>query len=103
MTAVVSAAELTIALVLFPAVRYLRLVLRSTFRYKGSWWRPRLLYSRSKRAILARHPGRNALKKKTSSDSGSSTTPRRRRRHAVQYLLIFVGCVLVVDALVGDK
>ena len=45
-----------------------------------------------------------ALKKKaSSSDSGSSTTPRRRRRHAVQYLLIFVGCVLVIDALVGDK
>jgi cell division protein FtsB len=44
------------------------------------------------------------LKKKTvSSDSGSSTTPRRRRRHAVQYVLIFIGCVLVIDALVGDK
>ena len=42
-------------------------------------------------------------KKASSSDSGSSTTPRGRRRHAVQYLLIFVGCVLVVDALVGDK
>ena len=44
------------------------------------------------------------MKKQTStSDSGSSSTPRGRRRHAVQYLLIFIGCVLVIDALVGDK
>jgi cell division protein FtsB len=28
---------------------------------------------------------------------------RRRGRRAVQYLLVFVGCVLVVDALVGEK
>lgn len=26
-----------------------------------------------------------------------------RRRRAVQYVLVFVGCVLFVDALVGDK
>jgi len=43
------------------------------------------------------------LKKTPSSDSGSSATPRRRRRRAVQYLLIFVGGILVIDALVGDK
>lgn len=44
--------------------------------------------------------------KKTSepgSSTGSSTTPRGKRRRAVQYLLVFVGCVLVIDALVGDK
>lgn len=28
---------------------------------------------------------------------------RRRGRRAVQYLLVFVGCVLVLDALVGEK
>jgi len=28
---------------------------------------------------------------------------RRRRRRAVQYLLVFAGGVLIVDALVGDK
>ena len=28
---------------------------------------------------------------------------RSRGRRAVQYLLVFVGCVLVVDALVGEK
>ena len=31
----------------------------------------------------------------------SASLPRRRR--AVQYLLLFVGCILVVDALVGEK
>jgi cell division protein FtsB len=28
---------------------------------------------------------------------------RRRGRRAVQYLLVFIGCVLVLDALVGEK
>jgi cell division protein FtsB len=28
---------------------------------------------------------------------------RHRGRRAVQYVLVFVGCVLVIDALVGDK
>jgi cell division protein FtsB len=41
------------------------------------------------------------LKKAASPDS--TTTPRRRRRRAVQYLLIFVGAVLMIDALVGEK
>jgi len=31
------------------------------------------------------------------------TTPARLRRRAVQYVLVFIGCVIVVDALVGDK
>jgi cell division protein FtsB len=31
----------------------------------------------------------------------STSVPRRRR--AVQYVLLFVGCILVVDALVGEK
>lgn len=31
-----------------------------------------------------------------------ASAPARRRR-AVQYALVFLGCVLVVDALVGDK
>ena len=33
----------------------------------------------------------------------SSLARRRRRRRAVQYLLVFAGCVLVIDAFVGDK
>jgi len=41
-------------------------------------------------------------KSSTSSESGG-TTGRPRPRRAVQYLLLFVGGVLVVNALVGDK
>jgi cell division protein FtsB len=33
----------------------------------------------------------------------SSAPRRRRRRRAVQYVLVLVGCIIVVDALVGDK
>ncbi|MEQ1731345.1 MAG: septum formation initiator family protein [Vicinamibacterales bacterium] len=32
----------------------------------------------------------------------AATSPTRRRR-AVQFALVFIGCVLIVDALVGDK
>jgi cell division protein FtsB len=39
---------------------------------------------------------------KPSSSAGSSTL-RSRGRRALQYLLVFVGCVLVLDALVGEK
>jgi cell division protein FtsB len=42
------------------------------------------------------------MKKSRATADTTSTAPRRRRR-AVQYLLVFVGCVLVVDALVGEK
>src|ERR1043166_3377648 len=42
---------------------------------------------------------------KVSRPSGSEpdATPRRRRRRAIQYVLVFIGCVLFADALVGDK
>ena len=57
------------------------------------------LYSGSKRGILPRgyvkHPAKG-------SESGA-VTGRRRGRRAVQYVLILVGGVLIVDALVGDK
>ena len=33
----------------------------------------------------------------------SSAPRRRRRRRAIQYVLVLVGCVIVVDALVGEK
>jgi cell division protein FtsB len=29
--------------------------------------------------------------------------PPKRRRRAVEYVLIFIGCVLVIDSLVGEK
>jgi len=44
------------------------------------------------------------VKKKASKPASASTPDKRRRgRRAVQYLLVFVGCVLVLDALVGEK
>lgn len=43
------------------------------------------------------------MKKAANLAESSVTTGRRRRRQAVQYLLVFVGCVLMVDAFVGDK
>jgi cell division protein FtsB len=39
--------------------------------------------------------------KKTRTSPATSSTPRHRR--AVQYLLVFAGCVMLVDALVGEK
>ena len=41
--------------------------------------------------------------KQTSKRSESAGSSPNRRRRAVQYLLLGVGLVLVVDALVGDK
>ena len=38
------------------------------------------------------------------TDKGlSASTKGNRRRRMVQYLIVFVGCVLVIDSLVGDK
>ena len=41
--------------------------------------------------------------KKTPAATTTTTTPRRRRRRAVQYVVLLIGCLVVVDALVGDK
>ena len=42
--------------------------------------------------------------KKASSPSRSSTgTARRRGRRAIEYALLLIGCVVFVDALVGEK
>lgn len=43
------------------------------------------------------------MKKPSRKPASGATTGRGRGRRAVQYLLVLVGCVLVVDALVGDK
>jgi cell division protein FtsB len=44
------------------------------------------------------------VKKKTSKPSSTSISNLRRRgRRGVQYLLVFVGAVLILDALVGEK
>jgi cell division protein FtsB len=56
------------------------------------------LYSRSKRGILARHDV-----KKLSPPDSASQQPRRRRRRAIQYALVFVGCIVIIQGLVGEK
>jgi cell division protein FtsB len=45
------------------------------------------------------------LVKKSRTTPSTPTTAARRRRHrrTIQYVLVFIGCVIVVDALVGDK
>ena len=44
------------------------------------------------------------MKKARSSKAEPITSgPRRRRRRAIQYALVLVGCVIVVDALVGER
>ena len=44
------------------------------------------------------------MKKRTSDASTTtSTQPRRRRGRIVRYLIVAVGCVLIIDALVGDR
>ncbi|MGH9959122.1 MAG: FtsB family cell division protein [Pyrinomonadaceae bacterium] len=39
----------------------------------------------------------------SADDRSIRTPPRTRGRRALQYLLVFVSCVLVVDAVVGEK
>jgi cell division protein FtsB len=40
---------------------------------------------------------------RSSPSSTSSTAPPRRHRRAVQYVLLFIGCVILVNALIGDN
>jgi cell division protein FtsB len=43
------------------------------------------------------------MKTAAPSSSSGSQTLRRRGRRVVQYLILFVGCVLLLDGLVGEK
>jgi cell division protein FtsB len=43
------------------------------------------------------------LKKRAPDTTTTSSLPRRRRSRVVQYVVLAVGCVLIVDALVGDR
>jgi cell division protein FtsB len=43
------------------------------------------------------------VKRTTTNADQTSSLPRRRRGRVVRYLLVAVGCVLIVDALVGDR
>jgi cell division protein FtsB len=44
------------------------------------------------------------MKKRTTPNAEeTSSLPRRRRSRVVRYLVLAVGCVLIIDALVGDR
>jgi cell division protein FtsB len=56
------------------------------------------VYLDQKRAILAR-----SVKKASLADRSSATVARRRGRRAIEYALVLIGCVVFVDARVGEK
>jgi len=43
------------------------------------------------------------VKKRAPDTTTTSSLPRRRRRRVVRYLVVALGCVLIIDALVGDR
>ena len=43
------------------------------------------------------------MKRTTPNADQTSSLPRRRRGRVVRYLVVAVGCVLIIDALVGDR
>jgi cell division protein FtsB len=43
------------------------------------------------------------VKKRAPDTTTTSSLPRRRRSRVLRYLLVAAGCVLIVDALVGDR
>ena len=53
------------------------------------------------RALFSHDDSGQAVKK-TASDTTTST-PRRRQRRTLQYVVLAIGCLVVIDALVGDK
>ena len=43
------------------------------------------------------------MKKASASKGSKPTSARRRGRRAIEYGLLFIGCVVFIDALVGEK
>ena len=43
------------------------------------------------------------MKNRAPDTTTTSSLPRRRRSRLVRYLVVAIGCVLIVDALVGDR
>ena len=52
---------------------------------------------------LARSARESDLKKRAPDTTTTSSLPRRRRGRVVRYLVLAIGCVLIIDALVGDR
>jgi len=57
-----------------------------------------------RRAAIFSH-GHTVKKTRTTQPEpvGAIGSPRRRRRRAIQYVVVLIGCVIIVDALVGEK
>jgi cell division protein FtsB len=43
------------------------------------------------------------VKKTPASPASGGQPPRRRRRRAIEYTLVFVGCLVIIQGLVGEK
>ncbi len=52
---------------------------------------------------MHRVPVKTVKKARTSKTDPPVVARKRRGRRAVQYMLVLVGCVIIIDALVGDK
>jgi cell division protein FtsB len=57
------------------------------------------VYFDKKRAILAR----SLVKKASAPSKSSGLSAHRRRRRAIEYALVLIGCIVFLDALVGEK
>jgi cell division protein FtsB len=69
-----------------------------TIFYLYSW--PRTCTLRQKAVFSQRSP---VKKPRSSKAEPVSSGPRKRRRRAIQYALVLVGLVIVIDALVGER
>ena len=47
--------------------------------------------------------GHSVKKPRSRKPEPVSSAPPRRRRRAIQYVLVLIGCVIIVDALVGER
>lgn len=43
------------------------------------------------------------MKKTPASPLSGGQPPRRRRRRAIEYTLVFIGCLVIIQGLVGEK
>lgn len=78
-------------------MHYLALVLEPRLRYKA------LVLGIETRYFVTRYLSDNTVNKASSTAQPPASRPRPLARRALQYFLLIVGVVLMIDALVGDK